>query len=139
MDANQFFVQQELLRAGAAARGAETQVTRATTLAEVKRFGQISLHPLVRPLRASIPEIRHLRQAQTDQARKLVEAQLAQMRKLLADTALEPAERLAKAKNLHGRWQQCDWIHLRGEQAGLLQYAMREAERMLSVAERSTR
>jgi hypothetical protein len=139
VDGTAYFVHQELRRAGVAANSAQMQVARAKTLAEVQHFGRITLHPLIRPLRSTIPEIRQLRQAQVERSRVLVDAQLAQMRKMLADAALAPAERLAKAKAMYGRWQQQEWPHLRGEQAQVLQYVQREAQMMLGKAEQAAR
>lgn len=104
--------------------GATARLPRATTLREVRDWGDVRASSLVRPFTHTVPEERHLKHAQERQAKALVDGHLAQLQKL-ADAGDADG-----FKALMGRLRQNEWVFLRGDHPRLLQQIDRDLAKM---------
>ena len=113
-------ITQELQRLDARARGAAAQVMQAQEIAQVLRLGELHPPAWVRPLARTVPGVRSLELAVRDRLQALVREQLRRVREL------PPENRLERLRVLEHR----DWQVLRGAQAWVLSWALREAEQL---------
>lgn len=122
MDATTFWVHQQIRRVDAAASSAQSQLSRARTMAEVVRLAEVSVPGPLHALRHRIQGLKTLRLAVERRLEALLVAQLA---------ALEPLSLAAAQKYVAGL--QClEWQALRGEWASLYRKAEADARRCLA-------
>lgn len=134
MDPNQYFVHMQMRNVAAHAQSAEARLRQARTLREVVQLGSVPMHPVARPLRHAMPELRRLAQAQGRRACELVDTHLQALEAQLADPQCPPAERLARLRTQISRYQHTEWCFLRGNFPALSHYASREAQRLVHRA-----
>ena len=121
MDANEFFVRQEVRKVESAVNSAMMRLRRADTLREVVDLTQVSLHPTIRFMRHQIHGLRELDRAAEKRAQELVTAQLEQLKTLP----------LTERREKIGRLRTRDWALLRGNFPKLVTLTEREIPKLL--------
>lgn len=122
MDATTFWVHQQMRRVDSAASSAQSQLSRARTMAEVVRLAEVSVPGPLHALRHQIQGLKTLRLAVERRLEALLEVQLA---------ALEPLS-LEEAKRQVAGLQRREWQALRGEWASVYRKAEADARRCLA-------
>jgi hypothetical protein len=130
MDANQFFIDQQVRQAESSAWSAANQIRSAPTIRAVLGLCDVPLHPMIRFMKHQIPGLRRLKEAAERRAEELVQAQLAELKTLSAE---EKEQRL-------GQLRARDWMLLRGNfprLAGLVDRESQKLRRELKTMEAS--
>lgn len=122
MDATTFWVHQQMRRVDAAASSAQSQLSRARTMAEVVGLADVSVPGPLHALRHQIQGLKTLRLAVERRLEALLVEQL---------TALEPLSLEEAQKHVAGL-QRREWQALRGEWASVYRKAEADARRCLA-------
>jgi hypothetical protein len=120
MDANQFFIDQQVRQAESSAWSAANQMRRAPTLRAVLGLCDVPLHPVIRFMKHQIPGLRRLKEAAERRAEELVQAQLTELKTLSAE---QREQRL-------GQLSSRDWMLLRGNFPRLAGLVERESQKL---------
>jgi hypothetical protein len=120
MDANQFFIDQQVRQAESSAWSATNQLQRAPTIRAVLGLCDVPLHPMIRFMKHQIPGLRRLKEAAERRAEELVQTQLAELKTLSAE---EQEQRL-------GQLRSRDWMLLRGNFPRLAGLVERESQKL---------
>lgn len=131
MDANTFFIAQQMRQLASRAQGAVQQVRRAQTLRQVRDASHISIPSYLTAVSRSTPELRQLSQACETRAKELVQVDLAKMDAFAAEDK-PAAERIETLKQAYGTLLQHDWVFLRGQHGTIYVNATRHVEQLIS-------